>query len=1402
MLERERELTMRTTRGLTALLLVAALLLSLVSSAYAAEPEAESPPAAADNAGFYNLAQGKTYTWSEQPEAAFPDDGTKLTDGNAPDRSRASGNWVGHRYKTSRSVVFDLGEQKTIKEVSARFLHDWPDNETLVPLTVSFYASDDGVNWGVLSNNATQLLWGDQNEIETYKWDGSAETGAVKRGDYAAGLVAARYVKVTFSMHPKAWTMIDEVTITGADGVLDGARPVQPAPYALLQPGDATGGIRNLGLLYNGYYPDGNGDWTKERIIPNISYVNKQGEPTDWLFDGVLYLGLTSDNGRGFGATDASGKARKAEWDWYLNKTFGAGGDMSALNDATVEVGAKLGQPDHKTKVVLMIPEPGEYQSDFGSIDGENLNFNVDEVGSAVSLDNRAKAVQWWVREVQARWAAAGYSNLELVGMYWLEEQMSTLATGPEMIKRASDSVHDAGLKLFWVPHFLAYKAFMWKDVGIDAVSLQPNYFFEKLDPSRLDDAADMAKRYGMSLELEFDDRMIGDAVFRERFVDYLNSGVDTGLMQGYKAFYQGNNAVYNAAVSADPATRVLYDWLYQFAKGIYQKQDAAPPDVEVSMNGQPIAAHTTVPDTTKAAFTWTVPGDDGSGIVKVTAKYDGKAYTQGTEVDLTGKPGKHLLELTVAAAKSKTVQYVVEASLDADGLLALVEQYAGSNQLKNADTIRAMRNALMMMQRSQASDSEQAGRYLKAFNAKLDEAKNLGYVTEGAYTALKEGVYYWIGSIAQDTRAEASTTEAAGLEPAQALDGAPATRWASEVRETAWFQVDLGSPQAFDTIRIDWEYARADEYRLSVSDDKQQWRPLTVGSNGVIKAADGKNTLTFPPVTARYIKFEGMKRATGYGYSFYEFGVYDLAVQQELPTLDGLQAAVDGSTKSVTIDGLVMNGKKEQVYVKVLDPSGGIQYAGQTAANDDGSFRLAFTLNGDAEGMYSAQLETDDMTTPERIDFEYRKPPANGGEGGEGGNNGGEGGNGGVSGGTVPDPYTSQADGSVKAVLFPTLSGKQATAAVGAPELNAAMLRATADSGGGKHVHMELKPSAAAGSYALELPAADLTDPAHLVLHIDTPYARLVLPGAMLAAAKTANARKLLVTINDRTGEYRGNEAAARIGSRPIVQIALQLDGEAWAWSNSQAPMQIAMPYVLQPGEQAGRLQAYELTEGDRATAVKGAAYDNNQSVLAFSGDHAGVYAIGAAQPAAAFVDLGRHEWARQAIEALAARGVVQGTSVENGTFSPASPVTRADFILMLVNLLGLRAEYASTFADVQPNDYYYDAVSVARQLGIVTGMNGVDFAPRDPISRQDVMVMLTRALQATGAVQPSQAGAALNGYRDADQLAPYAAAGAATLNELGLVTGANGYLLPRSLTNRAEAAMFLYRTLQLIEG
>ncbi|MGW8821435.1 DUF4855 domain-containing protein [Paenibacillus lautus] len=550
-------------------LLTVVLLISSISAV-----QAKSPVPAMEETQFRNLAAGLPYEWSEEPEASRPDGGYKLTDGKYGTLDMNDPAWVGHQRGKTREVVFDLDEEKSIGKITAHFLQDYPTNSILVPLTVSMYVSDDKENWGLLSHNATQLLWGEgPPRQETFEWDGSRD--GIKGGNTDGKLAYARYVKVSFTMHPTQWSYIDEIEIMGTDGRAEEAVKVPAEQPRFLEPGGATAGIRNLNLLYNGQYANGLGDWNKERIIPNISYVNKDGEPVDWLFDGILYLGLASPAGRDFGV----GQTILEDWNWYLDKTFAVAGDMQQLNEATVEVGAKLNQPDHKMKVVLMIPNPGEYVNDFGDVDGDGVSesFNDSVVGKEKALENRIKVMQWWLDQVRQRWQEANYSHLELVGMYWLEEQISISDTGPDLIKAVSSKVHDMNLKFFWIPHSLAYKSFMWKEVGFDAVALQPNYFFGGMDSDRLEDAANLAKQYGMSNELEFDDRMLTDDVFRNRYIDYLNSGVESGLMQnGFRAYYQGNNAIYNLGVSKDPDLRLMYDWLYQFVNGTY-KIDSSP---------------------------------------------------------------------------------------------------------------------------------------------------------------------------------------------------------------------------------------------------------------------------------------------------------------------------------------------------------------------------------------------------------------------------------------------------------------------------------------------------------------------------------------------------------------------------------------------------------------------------------------------------------------------------------------------------------------------------------------------------------------------------------------------------------------------------------------------------------
>ncbi|MBQ2741408.1 MAG: S-layer homology domain-containing protein [Oscillospiraceae bacterium] len=111
-------------------------------------------------------------------------------------------------------------------------------------------------------------------------------------------------------------------------------------------------------------------------------------------------------------------------------------------------------------------------------------------------------------------------------------------------------------------------------------------------------------------------------------------------------------------------------------------------------------------------------------------------------------------------------------------------------------------------------------------------------------------------------------------------------------------------------------------------------------------------------------------------------------------------------------------------------------------------------------------------------------------------------------------------------------------------------------------------------------------------------------------------------------------------------------------------------------------------------------------------------------------FTDLGNHSWAADAIDTLAADGIIKGTS-EN-SFSPASNITRADFAILLVRAFKLTSDNTENFADVSASDYFASELAIARNTGIVGGIGDNKFAPRNTITRQDMMVMVYRALTA----------------------------------------------------------------------
>jgi hypothetical protein len=163
------------------------------------------------------------------------------------------------------------------------------------------------------------------------------------------------------------------------------------------------------------------------------------------------------------------------------------------------------------------------------------------------------------------------------------------------------------------------------------------------------------------------------------------------------------------------------------------------------------------------------------------------------------------------------------------------------------------------------------------------------------------------------------------------------------------------------------------------------------------------------------------------------------------------------------------------------------------------------------------------------------------------------------------------------------------------------------------------------------------------------------------------------------------------------------------------------------------------------------------------------------------------------KSIEVLASKGIIEGTSETD--YSPAEYITRADFLLYLVRALNLDAEFDSNFSDAKATDYYYDALGIAKKLGITVGTGNNRFNPNAPILRQDIALMVKKALKAAGKTYQEGNRKDLESFTDAAEVSGSAIESLATLVREGFLTGSGNRIYPRNYLTRAETAVLLYK-------
>ena len=174
-------------------------------------------------------------------------------------------------------------------------------------------------------------------------------------------------------------------------------------------------------------------------------------------------------------------------------------------------------------------------------------------------------------------------------------------------------------------------------------------------------------------------------------------------------------------------------------------------------------------------------------------------------------------------------------------------------------------------------------------------------------------------------------------------------------------------------------------------------------------------------------------------------------------------------------------------------------------------------------------------------------------------------------------------------------------------------------------------------------------------------------------------------------------------------------------------------------------------------------------------------------------FNDLNSTAWAKEAISALQKKGVLQGDGT--GMFYPERPVTRAEFVKMIVCAFELKISRAKTnFQDVQEDSWEYLYVASAFSLGLVEGISKTEFGGNDFITREDMAVIINRTAHKLGLKLTGEPVV----FKDEDAINDYAVDAIRLMSAAGIIKGIEKYFCPKEIATRAQSAVIIYRLLE----
>ena len=226
--------------------------------------------------------------------------------------------------------------------------------------------------------------------------------------------------------------------------------------------------------------------------------------------------------------------------------------------------------------------------------------------------------------------------------------------------------------------------------------------------------------------------------------------------------------------------------------------------------------------------------------------------------------------------------------------------------------------------------------------------------------------------SVSENIARKGSFTASSGV-ASLAFDGNGNTRWESQQTDNQYIMVDLKKSYMIDKMKLSWETAYGKGYNIEVSNDGIDWETAfsTMNGNG------GVDELYLVPTEARYVRLQGLQRGTPYGYSLYEFEIYEHDPTYIAEPMTPPQLLADVTEAYVKQPVEITFEQNERFFnsITAVTVDGELLVKGSDYTVLPGSIRIAgylFPVAGSYEIIVSA-LHHEDGTVTQQVD---RIPP------------------------------------------------------------------------------------------------------------------------------------------------------------------------------------------------------------------------------------------------------------------------------------------------------------------------------------------------------------------------------------------------------------------------------------------